>query len=48
MTTFTVTNFNDSGAGSLRAAIDAANAEAPNSSNTIQILGHQRDDYPRE
>ena len=37
MTTFTVTNFNDSGAGSLRAAIDAANAETPGSSNTIQF-----------
>src|SRR5437879_4871691 len=39
MATFNVTNFNDSGAGSLRAAIDAANAEAPGSSNTIEFSG---------
>ena len=35
MTTFTVTNLNDSGAGSLRAAISEANAASPGSSNTI-------------
>ena len=35
MANFTVTNTNDSGAGSLRAAILQANATSPGSSNTI-------------
>ena len=37
MATFTVTNLNDSGAGSLRAAILAADASAPGVSNTINF-----------
>ena len=37
MATFTVVNLNDSGAGSLRAAIEAANAEAPGTASTIQF-----------
>ena len=37
MATFTVTNLGDSGAGSLRAAITAANAEPPGTSNTIEF-----------
>lgn len=37
MAIFTVTSLNDSGAGSLRAAIQAANAEAPGTSNTINF-----------
>ena len=37
MATFTVINLNDSGAGSLRAAIDASNAGAPGEANTISF-----------
>lgn len=37
MAIFTVNSLNDSGAGSLRAAIEAANAEAPGTSNTINF-----------
>ena len=37
MATFTVTNLSDSCAGSLRAAITAANAEPPGASNTIEF-----------
>lgn len=37
MATFTVSNLNDSGAGSLRAAITAANAASPGSPNTIDF-----------
>ena len=37
MATFTVSSLNDSGTGSLRAAIQAANAEAPGTSNTINF-----------
>lgn len=37
MSTFTVTNLNDSGAGSLRSAITAANAAAPGSAPTIDF-----------
>jgi autotransporter passenger strand-loop-strand repeat protein len=37
MSTFTVTNLNDSGAGSLRAAITALNSASPGSANTIDF-----------
>ena len=37
MATFTVSNLNDSGAGSLRAAIDASNAGPPGVANTISF-----------
>lgn len=37
MATFTVATLNDSGPGSLRAAIEAANAEPPGIANTIQF-----------
>jgi hypothetical protein len=37
MATFTVINLNDSGAGSLRAAIDASNAGPPGVANTISF-----------
>jgi parallel beta-helix repeat protein len=37
LATFTVTNLNDSGAGSLRAAITAANAAAPGTPSTINF-----------
>jgi len=37
MASFTVTNLNDSGAGSLRAAITEANAASPGSPNTINF-----------
>src|SRR5690349_998557 len=37
MASFTVTNLNDSGAGSLRAAITGANAASPGSPNTINF-----------
>ena len=37
MATFTVSNLNDSGAGSLRAAIEASNAGAPGEANTISF-----------
>ncbi|HEY4167251.1 MAG TPA: hypothetical protein VGM96_10760, partial [Reyranella sp.] len=37
MATFTVTNLNDSGTGSLRAAIIEANAASPGSPNTINF-----------
>ena len=39
MATFTVSNLNDSGAGSLRAAIEASNAGAPGEANTITFDG---------
>jgi hypothetical protein len=37
MATFTVVNLNDSGAGSLRAAIEASNAEPAGTTNTIEF-----------
>ena len=37
MATFTVVNLNDSGAGSLRAAIEASNAEPAGVTNTIEF-----------
>ncbi|MBI2742201.1 MAG: hypothetical protein HYX38_37380 [Rhodospirillales bacterium] len=37
MATFTVSNLNDSGAGSLRAAIEASNAGPPGEANTISF-----------
>ena len=37
MATFTVSNLNDSGAGSLRAAIEASNAAPPGEANTISF-----------